>query len=284
MIKIFFYAFLLFFALYIFIFLRSFFAQFRFKHREVVNVYFGVPGSGKTTYAAYLAKIASRKTLAYRIEQKFSNCSVIKFLFRNARQPLDVYSNVPILGTYNIDPIVDLGVYLVSDGKIIIDEAGIDFNNRKTKELPHDTIKFFKLHRHYHTSIDVFSQSYNDMDITLRRLAHNYFLVSKSLFPYFIVVRKIYRKVGIDENTHQIEDLYRFGLPFLDAEYIFMPALWRLFDSYDAPDLPRKDFPKWDRTTAADPTPSCNPDTGEVADQSAGAPDQPDPFSIGSSW
>ena len=83
------------------------------------------------------------------------------------------------------------------------------------------------------------------MDITLRRLAQNYYLVKKSLIPYFIVVKKIYRRVGIDENTHQIMDLFKFGLPFFDSERVFMPTLWRLFDSYDAPELPRRDFVQW---------------------------------------
>lgn len=284
MFTIFKFAFLFFSALYAFIFLRSFFSQFRFHHREVVNVYFGIPGSGKTTYAAYLAKIASYRTLAYRIKQKFSKSAIVQFLFRNAREPLDVYSNVPILGTYQLDPLHDLGFYLVSDGKIIIDEAGIEYNSRKTKELPQAAIKFFKLHRHYHTSIDVFSQSYDDMDITLRRLAHSYFLVKKSLFPYFIVVKRIYRKIGIDENTHQLGDLFKFGFPFLDDQYIFMPVLWKMFDSYDAPELPPKEFTRWDRTTAAEPVPAANPDTGEVADQSTDAPDQSDPFSVSTSW
>lgn len=284
MIKVFYYIIFFFLALYAFVFIRSYFTQFKFKHREVVNVYFGVPGSGKTTYAAYLAKVASHKTLAYRIEQKYNRYAIVKFLFRNVRQPLDVYSNVPIIGTYNIDPKRDLGVYLVQDGKIIIDEASIEYNNRNFKSLPQDTIKFFKLHRHYHTSIDVFSQSFDDMDITLRRLAHSYFLVKKSLFPYFIKVKKIYRKVGIDENTHQIADLFNFGFPFLDDQYIFMPTLWKMFDSYDAPELPRKDFPRWDRTSAVVPVPDADPDTGEVVDQSAGTPDQSDAFESMSIW
>lgn len=284
MIKILYFILLFLVALYVFVFIRSYLSQFRFKHREVVNVYFGIPGSGKTTYAAYLAKVASHQTLAYKIEQKFSNNAIVKFLFRNARQPLDVYSNVPILGTYSIDPKSDLGFFMVSDGKVIIDEASIEYNNRNFKTLPVETIKFFKLHRHYHTSIDVFSQSFDDMDITLRRLANSYFLVKKSLFPYFIKVKKIYRKIGIDENTHQLTDLFNFGLPFLDDQYVFMPTLWKMFDSYDAPELPRKEFPKWDRTTAAEPVPAADPDTGEVVDQSAGAPDQTDPFDISSSW
>jgi len=245
MFTIFKFAFLFFFALYAFVFLRSFFSQFRFHHREVVNVYFGIPGSGKTTYAAYLAKIASYRTLAYRIKQKFSKSAIVQFLFRNAREPLDVYSNVPILGTYQLDPLHDLGFYLVSDGKIIIDEAGIEYNNRNFKTFPQDAIYWFKYHRHYECSVKVFSQSYEDMDVTLRRLAQNYYVVKKSLIPYCIVFRQIKRKVGIDDNTHQIIDKYYFLPLGLGSKRIFCPPLWKLFNSYSRREMPEKEWTVW---------------------------------------
>ena len=223
----------------------------KFDNPSVVRIFFGVPGSGKTTYAAHLAKLASRKSLSYRLKQKFPNNRLIQIFFRSAKAPLPVYSNVPILGTYKLDPKTDLGRWQIEDCKIIIDEASIEYNNRKFKDLSPEAIKFFKLHRHYGTSIDVFSQSYDDMDITLRRLAHDFYLVRKSILPFFIVIRRIKRKVGIDENTHQIADLYRFGFPLLDDIYVFMPSVWRLFDSYDAPQLPVKNFETWSSVNSA---------------------------------
>lgn len=230
-------------------FLHVIFSGFKFENPHVVRVYFGVPGSGKTTYAAHLCKHCFKSSVGYRLIQRFPN-PVVKFLFRKSRAPIDVYSNVPILGSYKLDPKRDLGVYMVQDAKIILDEASIEFNNRKFKDMPPYVIKFLKLHRHYGTSIDVFSQSFDDMDITLRRLAHDFFLVKKSILPFFICIRRIHRKVGIDENTHQISDLYKFGLPFLDDQYVFMPSVCKMFDSYDAPELPHKEFEKWDTVNA----------------------------------
>lgn len=188
------------------------------KRKNIISVYFGVPGSGKTTMAAYLSK-------------------------KDNKRKRKVYSNVPITGTYKLDCKKDLGKYMIVDASIIIDEAGIEYNNRKYKELDQEAIKFFKYHRHYETSIDVFSQSHEDMDITIRRLAQKYFLVRKSLIPYFIVCKSIGRKVGIDETTKQLTDQFFFK-PF-GSKWIFSPPLWKLFNTHSRDELPEKEFEKW---------------------------------------
>ena len=68
-------------------------------------VYFGVPGSGKTTFAAWVAK---------------------RVLKKGGR----VWSNVPIKGTIKLNPADDIGKYLIQDGHVLIDEAGVEYNNR----------------------------------------------------------------------------------------------------------------------------------------------------------
>ncbi len=214
--------------------------------KQILNVYFGVPGSGKTTFAAYLAKQSMRQsriiTWAQQHPGSFSNW-LLKSKFFKRRQP--VWSNVPITGTYQLDPSKDIGRHMMVGGKVIIDEAGIEYNNRNFKSFGADAIYWYKYHRHYQCSVDVFSQSYEDMDITLRRLAQNYYVVKKSLLPKFVVCKKIRRKVGIDENTHQIMDQYYFGFPILDTKWIFSPPLWKLFNSFSRKELPEKDWPIW---------------------------------------
>ena len=189
------------------------------KIKEVVNIYFGVPGSGKTTFAAWLSR-------------------------RDLRRKGKVWSNVPITGTYKLDVNKDIGVNHIEKGRIIIDEAGIEYNNRNFKSLPLRQIEFFKYHRHYSTAIDVFSQSYEDMDITLRRLAQNYYVVTKSRLPYFIKIRSIGRRIGIDENTHQIIDEYDWRC-FLFTRRIFTPTLWKLFNTKSRKQLTEKEWEKW---------------------------------------
>lgn len=212
----------------------------------VLNVYFGVPGSGKTTFAAYLAKKSLKQsriiTWCQSHSNRFSEWLLNSSLLKR-RQP--VYSNVPITGCYALDPKHDVGKYMMLNGKVIIDEAGIEYNNRNFKTFGSDAIYWYKYHRHYQCSVDVFSQSYEDMDITLRRLAQNYYVVKKSFFPYFIVCKRIKRKVGIDDNTHQIIDKYYFGLPVLSSKWVFAPPLWKLFNSFSRKELPEKDWPVW---------------------------------------
>lgn len=234
------------------------------KHPLHLNVYFGVPGSGKTTFAAYLTKKARYESIIIRICKRFPNRFTNWIVNgKHWKRSLDVYSNVPITGTYKVDCRKDIGVYMMENGKLIIDEAGVDFNSRKYKDLPQNAIKWFKYHRHYGMSVDVFSQSHEDMDITLRRLAQNFFVVKKSLIPFFICIRRIRRKVGIDENTHQIVDAYYFGLPIFDTKRVFCPPLWKLFNTYDHEELPQKKWEVWGATTdtPTPPTPDPAPDT-----------------------
>ena len=49
--------------IYLPVFLRSFLCP---RHAHVLNVYFGVPGSGKTTFAAYLTRWALHENALIR--------------------------------------------------------------------------------------------------------------------------------------------------------------------------------------------------------------------------
>lgn len=218
------------------------------KHPLQLNVYFGVPGSGKTTFAAYLAKQAQKESIVIKLCRRFP-CRFTDWILngKHWKRKMNVYSNVPISGTYRVDARKDIGEYLIEDGKLIIDEAGVEFNSRKYKSFPDKAIYWFKFHRHYGVSVDVFSQSQDDMDVTIRRLAQNLYVVKKSLIPFFVCIRRIRRKVGIDNNTHQIVDAYSFGVPILDTKRIFSPPLWKLFNTYDHEPLPEKEWELWDK-------------------------------------
>ncbi len=230
-------------SVYVLIFLQSFLVP---KHPHVLNVYFGVPGSGKTTFAAYLTKWALHENVIIRLCRRFDN-PVSRLILKSKylKRRIPVYSNVPITGAYQLDPKHDIGFYMIENAKIIIDEAGIEYNNRNFKTFSPESIYYYKYHRHYQTSVDVFSQSYEDMDITLRRLAQNFYVVRKSLVPFCVVARRIRRKVGVDEHTKQIADLYAMGIPVFDTKRIFSPPLWKMFNSYSRKELEHKEWPVW---------------------------------------
>lgn len=180
-----------------------------------IKIYFGVPGSGKTTLAA-------------------------KIVLENLKRGVITYSNVPIKGALLYDA-SDIGRFDISDGEMIIDEAGIQFNNRKFKSLPQETIEWFKLSRHYGIkNIHIFSQSYDDMDITLRRLADEIYTIKRTLIPLVFCRRRIKVKVGIDNESHQIMDMYFFQ--FLGINAYVGYHYWHLFDSWSAPVLPLRSW------------------------------------------
>lgn len=217
------------------------------KQRHVLDVYFGVPGSGKTTFAAWLTKQCLRESWVVRLCKRWPEKKLCKRILegKHFRRALDVYSNVPITGAYKLDVKEDIGRHMLVGGKIIIDEAGIEYNNRDFKNFPPAAIYFYKYHRHYQTSIDVFSQSYDDMDITLRRLAQHFYVVRRSLVPFCVTCRLIRRKIGVDDQTHQIVDLYAMGTPLLDTRRIFCPSVWKMFNSYSRKELPAKEWERW---------------------------------------
>lgn len=188
------------------------------KIDHILSIYFGVPGAGKTTFAAWLAK---------------------KDLKRNGK----VWSNVPITGTYKLEPKTDIGTYMICDGRVIIDEAGIEYNNRDFKEFSRKQLYFYKYHRHYELAVDVFSQGFDDMDKKIRTLAQRLYVVKKSLIPYFVYRVRIAKKVGINEVSKDIIDEYTF-VPF-SRRYIFCPPLWKLFNTISRETFPDKEWEKW---------------------------------------
>lgn len=188
---------------------------FKYKIPHIVSIYFGVPGSGKTTFAAWLTK-------------------------KDLKHGGKVWSNVPITGAYKLDPAKDIGKHMIVNGRIIIDEAGIEYNNRDHDKFPREALYFFKYHRHYQTAVDVFSQGWNDADKKIRDLAQRLYVVRKSLIPYFVYRRRIRKKVGINEFTKDICDEYEF-VPF-SKKYIFCPPLWHMFNTISRKKLPPKEW------------------------------------------
>ncbi len=199
----------------------------------MIRVFFGNIGCGKTTLACrqfYKLKKQADKEL------KKGNIPLYDYYFSNFDNDLSNKIDLKGLGEWTFP----------ENSYIIIDEAGIEYNNRKFKSLPQETIAWFKLSRHYKCDIDFISQSWDDMDITIRRLASELWYVKK-LGP-FSLLRRVYKTVGIDETTHQIIDKYEFGkllpciLPFPfhrhNLEIFLRKPYYKYFNTFDKVPLP----------------------------------------------
>ena len=192
------------------------FEIFLFKPGNTFDVYFGVPGSGKTTFAAWLAKRAQKRAKK-------------------------VYSNVEIRDCYEVTK-DDIGRYDISDGLLIFDEAGIDYNNRDHKNFTTREISFYKKHRHYNVDVVMFSQDL-DMDKKLRKLATKYYLIKKSFFPFCISRRTIGKKIDISKESGEIIERH-FFVKF-SRKLIFAPSVWKMFNTHEREELPKKNFRKY---------------------------------------
>lgn len=80
-----------------------------------LSLYFGIPGAGKSTFAAYLAK-------------------------KDMAKGRKVWSNFGITGALKCEK-SDFGKYMMCDGRLIIDEAGLEYDNRKMA-MTNDEIYF----------------------------------------------------------------------------------------------------------------------------------------------
>lgn len=188
------------------------------KPAPQLNMYVGLPGSGKTTIAAAFAKDRMKKGYT-------------------------VYSNVPILGTYKVDK-DDFGQNQIENCEVELDEAGIAFNNRVL--LSQNQVAWFKYHRHYNVGINFFSQR-SDCEITIRSMTYNIYLVKKSMIPYFVTFIRYPMKLQPNETRDNMTPQFADPRKVFDTYRVFCPKVWKMFDSWEAPKLNEKDFIKWEQ-------------------------------------
>lgn len=194
----------------------------------MIRVFFGSPGCGKTTLGVrIISKLLRKKKCPYN------------YMYANFDQILVPTVDLDKLGSWTFP----------FNSYLFVDEAGIEFNNRNYKNFPPGLIKWLKLHRHYGVNVDFVSQSWEDMDITIRRLADELWYV-KRIGPA-TYVRRIFKEVRVDKESHQIVDGYRVAgflsglLPWNWGQnwYVFFRfPYYRFFDTHAAPRLPVRDY------------------------------------------
>jgi len=180
-----------------------------------IVLYFANIGTGKTTYLSKLA-IQEQKRIA-KGKSKYSH----------------VISNALISGVmYEPDLRKLLKAGAMQKTLILVDEGSIVYNNRKMN-MTESEIQYFKLIRHYSSTCIVLSQSYDDIDVTLRRLYTEIYLMR--YLPFFTLIQPIKKKVGIDEVSKQIIDEYKFKW-FFSWRLFFRPVYFKYFNSWWIPE------------------------------------------------
>ena len=204
-----------------------------FDHRDItdfaptIRVWFGVPGSGKTSVGAWLSRFSIRS--GYK-----------------------VLSNVQIKDTYKLEE-TDLGTYDMSfngDGcHVIYDEATINgMDGRNFKQFANTNKPlYFSIHRHMNNRVDVFSQGY-DIDKRIRDRTSSNGLFYLQRIPFlkgFVMYRKIKKVLFIKKEDKQMIDGFSFyGLPRL----CYTKSVWNSFDTLDMSLCPtaKKQWKVWE--------------------------------------
>lgn len=176
---------------------------------QVVLIFANI-GAGKTTL---LARYAQRE---------------LKKIKKGKSKFETIISNTPISGCLYVPNIRSLlQVSAPEKTLFLIDEAGIVWNNRKMK-ISDKEIEYIKLIRHYDSKMVCISQSYDDVDITIRRIYTSMYLLNK--IGFLTIIRPIRKYVTIDSETEQIIDGYKFKTIF-SYGYLFRPLYYKYFDT-----------------------------------------------------
>ena len=201
----------------------------------MITCFFGLPGCGKSTM---LAKIARKE---------------LKKIKKGKSGYKRVLSNYYIDGCYKVD-YEDLQKYDLSYSLILLDEITLDVDSRNFKSFNQQLKEFFILHRHEHIDIVYCSQQYDGVDKKVRDLTHELFYMKK--LGQLTWARCIYRKITIPEDS-EIKMGYVFPTiiqiitsPLRNLRFCWRPFYYRMFDSFEVIPKPKKEFEPWNESPA----------------------------------
>jgi hypothetical protein len=198
----------------------------------MIKLYFANPGAGKTTF---LAKTAQKYNKPTRLSIVLNKLSFGKI--KKKKKYENVYCTAPIWNTLEYDVDRDMGIKHIENSLILIDEGAIVLDNRVPLTKPQKT--FLRLHRHYKCDIICTSQSWEDINIVVRRLYDKIYLMNRTLLKHTTTIREISKKIDIDEDGN-IKDSYHFKFFIFGFRFFRRKKFYRYFNSYDKPQLEPK--------------------------------------------
>ena len=197
-----------------------------------VSLYFGLPGSGKTSILVARAILEAKK-------------------IKKGKSIYDsVVSNVRIAfpGVNYCTDFSWLGKYSFCNSLLLIDEASLEFDNRDFKNFSSGLKIFFLEHRHFRCDIELYLQQWDAVDKKIRVITQKVFFVHsgalcKSIsyanrIPYGILIPK--KGESESEAYGEIVQGYHRGsfLSRLFSWRLWRPSIYKYYDTYSKPDLP----------------------------------------------
>lgn len=197
-----------------------------------VSRYFGLPGCGKTTTLAMLALQGVRS-------------GIYKNVYAN------VHLNVPGVTFIEFDV---LGVYMLRDCLVLIDEAMVNCGDRDYKNFGKEKLKTFVEHRHANMDIVLFSQEPDGIDKKIRSITDRMYYVKKGLLlgKWITTIYKIPYKLIWPKEDSGGENVGKIIMGYvkpplfarLFARRIYRPKYYPYFDSWELdwnlPELPQE--------------------------------------------
>lgn len=176
--------------------------------------------------------------------------TLTKEAIKHRRRGWNVYCTFPVPGCYLIE-YSDVGPYeFLPESLIVVDEAGMVWDNRDFKSFSKEVRNWFKLQRHRHCKVILASQDF-DIDLKLRKLCDELFVLENKL-RVFSYAKRVIRKIGIVEadgssgsESRIVDQLAWDSLFFFwcgSRKLTFIPNWVKYFDSFEAPKLLEKDF------------------------------------------
>lgn len=177
---------------------------------DVIESFYGLPGTGKTTVMAAVA-----------------TASLSGRYFCDIPPKKRVFSNVPIPGTYVLTYDM-IGTVDLSHSLILIDEACQWFDSRAWKTFPKHISDFFQTIRHEHSSVVMFYQAFNDVDLRLRSLCQTHYILQRLPLDCTLIKPVEHKQ---DIYSYHPEDRYQYAR-WYRWRIVRRSRYYHLFDSY----------------------------------------------------
>jgi len=202
-------------------------AGMRYNNPFEINFIFGTPGSGKSTISCAEQYKHLHKGWSVYTDDSSSKVKGVK-----------IYDSFALKeGHFNPRQ------FEQDENKkicLFVDEAGLVWPNREFRtNFTQETLDWWKKHRHYKVKVYMCSQGANDVDLKLREMTSNYYLVKRSkwFFPQFILVRRVFKTIDISKSITTdgdmiqeggLSDIYKYG----GFQIYYLPKWIKKFDSY----------------------------------------------------